>query len=775
MTTLQLSTNAEIVLKTRYLLPGEAPEDLFRRVARALAQPEEGPSTGSGRGQEYWEETFYEMMASCQFIPNSPTLFNAGTGQGTLSACFVIPIEDNMESIMKAATTSAMIQKFGGGIGYAFSKLRSRGSHVRTTQGKACGSVAVLKMLSALSDMITQGGKRHGANMGILHVRHPEIMEFIHMKDDNKTAQNFNVSVAVTDNFMKAVEEDLEWELIERSAKAVEGDLELDITDSSTYEVTGTLPARQIWNELVESACKTGDPGLYFIDESTRTNPTPHLGSLDSTNPCGEVPLLGFEACNLGSINLAKFIREQRTGSREEGDFDYAALEDVTRKATRFLDNVVTVNTFPADEVTEAVQATRKIGLGVMGWHDALIEMGVPYESPQALDLADKVMSLINRVSREVSVELATERGPYPECREEVPIRNATRTCIAPTGSISAIAGCSSGVEPIFAVAFVKNVLDGKQLKEISPYFVQIAQEQGFYSEGLMERIAQTGSVQDCPEVPDDVKALFKTALEIDYRTHVMMQAVFQKHTDLAVSKTINMPNSATVEDVDNAYRLAYEHKCKGITIYRDGSKPTQVLEVQREKREGDREEERGEKTLTERVRPQQMKGITERIRTGHGNMFITINFDEDGKPFEVFTTLGKAGGCDSAQLEAISRLASLALRSGIDARAVVDHLKGITCCPAWDSGVLVHSAPDAVALALEKHALGEERGQAHAAQLKLFTPDKKTVEKLLTQNENGSARTALARTRCPDCNGPLAMQEMCLVCLSCGWNKCGG
>jgi len=771
MTTLNLTNNSRIVLETRYLLPGESPEDLFRRVARAISEPEE-PDV-----KEKWEETFYEMMVSCRFMPNSPTLFNAGSGQGTLSACFVIPLEDNMESIMKAASVSAMIQKFGGGIGYSFSKLRARESKISTTHGKACGSVAVLKMLSALSDMITQGGKRHGANMGILSIRHPEIMEFIHMKDDDKTAQNFNISVAITDDFMEAVDQDLEWPLMDRSRHAIDNGIELDPSDPNTYEVKARMPAKQIWQDLVNSAWKTGDPGLYFIDESNRTNPTPHLGNLDSTNPCGEVPLLGFEACNLGSINLAAYV---------SGDgFDYDGLSDITRKATRFLDNVVSSNTFPSEEVTEAVRATRKIGLGVMGWHDALVKLGIPYDDKRSLVLSAKVMNTINQVSRETSILLAEERGPYPACREDTPIRNATRTCIAPTGSISAIAGCSSGVEPIFAVAFVKNVLDGKQLKEVNPYFVQIAREKGFYSEDLMNHVAKTGSVQECSEVPDEIKSLFKTALEVDYNAHVLTQAAFQEHTDLAVSKTINMPNDASVDDVMNAYRLAFDTKCKGITIYRDGSKSLQVLEVQKDDPTG---EQSDDDALTEKIRPSHMNGITERIRTGHGNAFITINFDSTGRPFEVFTTVGKAGGCDSAQTDAIARLVSMALRSGVEVANIVTMLKGITCCPAWDNGTLIRSVPDAIALALEKHALGTKTSNGHSSRLGMSQVSENEIKNLLvgtasvestshsnTDTPKGNGSIIASRSRCPDCNAPLAVQEMCLVCMSCGWNKCGG
>ena len=746
MTTPNLTENAITILETRYLVGDETPEDMLRRVARAVAQAE------ASEGRAQWEETFYQVMATTRFLPNSPTLFNAGTGQGTLSACFVLPIEDTMESIMAAATASAMIQKYGGGLGYAFSKLRPQGSKIATTQGKACGPVAVLKMLSSLSDMITQGGKRHGANMGILHVSHPEIMDFIHMKDGNQTAQNFNISVAVTDDFMKAVESDEQWQLV----------------DPHTGDVTDTIPARRIWNEIIQSAWDTGDPGLYFIDEANRHNPTPHLGNLDSTNPCGEVPLLANEACNLGSIDLGKFVVTPEDGAPS---FDFQALKEVTRVAARFLDDVVTINTFPTQEVTEAVDLTRKTGLGVMGWHDALVQMGIEYESEEALALGERVMRTINDVAREVSLELATARGPYPAWQpaspDEPPIRNATRTCIAPTGTISAIAGASSGIEPIFALAFVKNVLDGQHLREVNQHFMRIAHERGFYSEELMDEVARTGSCQHLEQVPEDVKRLFKTALEIDYDAHVRMQAIFQEHTDLAVSKTINMRNKAMVQDVARAYWVAYENKCKGTTIYRDGSKPVQVLEVQREIADT-----KGRPVVLEkpRERPVSLEAVVERVRTGHGNTYITISLDDQKHPFEVFTTLGKAGSCDMANMEAVSRLASLALRSGIHPDLIVEQLQGITCHPVWDQGVQVRSAPDAVALALKKHATptgtgAQELQEAYGTQLGMPIRD----------NGNGNGNGHSAGQICPECGGPVAFQEGCVVCQACAWNQCGG
>lgn len=756
----QLTENAKTILQTRYLIGSETAQDLFLRVANAVAKPEDAKT------RESWANTFYELMATTKFLPNSPTLFNAGTGQGTLSACFVLPIEDTMESIMETARSSAMIQKYGGGLGYSFSNLRPRGSGIKTTQGKACGPISVLEMLSSLSDMITQGGKRHGANMGILDVSHPEILNFIHMKDDDVTAQNFNISIAVTDAFMKAVENNENWDLI----------VPPNSGSKSAGEVVDTLPAREIWNKIIESAWKTGDPGLYFIDEANRHNPTPHLGRLESTNPCGEVPLLANEACNLGSIDLGKFVT-QDAGSPT---FDFESLKDVSRIAARFLDNVVSVNDFPTTAVKKAVDTTRKTGLGVMGWHDALIKMGIPYESGEALELGSKVMAAINETCREVSIELAKERGPYPgwvpQAPSEEPIRNATRTCIAPTGTISAIAGASSGIEPIFALAFVKNVLDGKQLREGNEHFIKMAHERGFYSEQLMDEVAKTGSCQQLAEVPNDVKDLFKVANEIAIEAHIRMQAVFQAETDLAVSKTINMANSATTEDIEGAYWLAYRNNCKGITIYRDGSKSMQVLEVNSAKEESAEPELLSLSGLRfKRLRPLQMQGVTERVRTGHGNTYVTINYDQEKQPFEVFTTLGKAGSCDSANLEAITRLVSLALRSGVLAEDIVDQLQGITCHPVWDQGVMVRSGPDALAQVLRKHTLqqSDETTEPYGAQLGLEISN--TVASNTEMTKEIKQPVSAVGFSCPECSGPVAFQEGCVICQACAWNQCGG
>ena len=726
MTTPQLSPSGMAVLRARYLQQGETPAQLYRRVAESVAAVEPEPGT--------WTDLFYDLMASGRFLPNSPTLFNAGTGQGTLSACFVLPIADSMDSIMAAAASSAMIQKFGGGVGYSFGSLRGKGSPISSTHGKACGAVAVLEMLSNLSAMITQGGKRHGANMGILPVSHPETLDFIRMKAQQGVAENFNVSVAVTDAFMDAVERADAWEL----------------TDPHSGAITQTLPARDVWRQIVDAAWSTGDPGLYFIDKANRWNPTPHLGRLESTNPCGEVPLLPYEACNLGSLNLAAFVT---AGAAPR--FDERTLDAAARLAVRFLDDVVTANRFPTPEVAAAVEQTRKIGLGVMGWHDALIALGVPYADPRALELAEQVMGHINRAAAQASADLASERGAYLASRGDG-YRNATRTCIAPTGSISAIAGCSFGIEPLFALAFVKNVLDGQRLSEVNPSFEAVAKEQGFWSRELADEVARTGSVQWAPGVPEDVKALYATAMEIPYDVHVRMQAAFQSHTDLAVSKTVNMPNDAMREDVEKAYWLAYRLGCTGITVYRDGSKPAQVLEV------GASPTPRAKPQRATRQRPKTIRGVTERMRTAHGNAYVTVNFDDDGQPFEVFTTVGKAGGADQAHLEALSRLVSLALRSGIPAIEIVEQLRGITSEPVWDSGRLITSAPDAVAQALALHAL--EGGTEEEQRLR---------QVYAAQTALPMGAETLASPRCPDCNGPVVQQEGCAACPACGWNRC--
>ena len=765
----ELTDNSLAVLKRRYLAKDregnviEEPDEMFRRVSRNLSSADRRYGAADSQVDET-EGEFYQVMSRLEYLPNSPTLMNAGRELQMLSACFVLPVSDSMEAIFETVKEATLVQKSGGGTGFAFSRLRPEGDIVGSTGGVASGPVSFMRAFDGATEAVKQGSTRRGANMGILNVDHPDILKFIKAKEDGKSITNFNISVAVTEEFMGKVQRGEEYDLI----------------NPRTGKVTDRLNAGEVFELLVDMAWKTGDPGIVFLDRINRDNPTPLLGRIESTNPCGEQPLLPYESCNLGSVNLARMVRYTGQGA----EIDWSKLTRVIRTAVHMLDNVIDMNSYPIPAIEEMSHKTRRIGLGLMGFADLLVQLGIPYDSEEALHTADQLMSTIRSKTHEASAELAAARGAFPAWEGSIyhqaggpALRNSAPTTIAPTGTISIIAGCSSGIEPLFALSYVRNVMDNTRLIEGNPYFESVARREGFHSPGLMQKLADHGSLHDLDgAVPGWVKRLFVTSHDIAPEWHVRMQAAFQTHTDNAVSKTINFPRQAGRKDVADAYTLAYELGCKGITIYRDGSKENQVLStgdsgkapaaVSTESAHAEPIEAGAGRRLTPRGRPQEMSGITERIRTGHGNMYITINFDEQGKPFEVFTTLGKAGGCDSAQLEAISRLASLALRSGIDIKAVVDQIRGITCCPAWDSGVLVRSGPDAVALALERHSTSETPPQATAPQMKLFP------------KENGKAAWEIngyqPRGHCPDCNTTLAYQEGCLLCTSCGWNKCG-
>ena len=548
---MELSVNAIGVLKRRYLLKDdkgnliETPEGMFRRIAKAVASDPEQ------------EAEFYNIMANLEFLPNTPTLMNAGTELGQLSACFVIPVEDSLTSIFDAVKDMALIQQSGGGTGFSFSRLRPSGDSVKSTKGVASGPVSFMRVFDVTTDVIKQGGKRRGANMGVLRSDHPDIIEFIKSKSQGGRFSNFNISVAVNDKFMEALKKDGEYELV----------------NPRNREVVRKIPARDIWNNIITMAWKTGDPGVIFIDEINRNNPTPHIGMMECTNPCGEQPLLPYESCNLGSINLAKMVADM--------EVDWEKLEKTIGLAVRFLDNVIDGNKYPLPEIEKITKANRKIGLGVMGFADMLIRLGIPYNSALALEKAEVVMKFIQEKSHTASEELAEEKGAFPNYEGSIfknPIRNSTVTTIAPTGSISIIAGCSSGIEPLFAISFVRNVMEGTKLIEVNPYFEKVAKERGFYSEELMMEIAKTGTLADIEGIPDDVRNVFVTAFDIAPEWHVRMQAVFQKYTDNAVSKTINLPNNVDIKSVGGAFMLAYELKCKGITVYRYGSKNQQVL-----------------------------------------------------------------------------------------------------------------------------------------------------------------------------------------------------
>ena len=801
---LALSDNAQHILEQRYLRRDaegnalETPAELFRRVARAVADGE--PDAPLKR---VWEDRFHRLLTSLRFLPNSPTIVNAGTGRGCLSACFVVTPEDDMESIMQVAHDAAMIEKWGGGIGFGFSKLRPRNDVIKTTHGHACGPIAVMKLYSAVGATLTQGAFRLGAHMGQLRDSHPDIREFIHCKDGDDTLQNFNISVQITDAFMQAVRDNADWRLINPRDEG-EGPLQ---------EIVETIPARELWNEIAESAWKTGDPGVVFADRVWETAPNPQMGRIETSNPCGEEFLENYGNCCLGSINLDLHVAG--------GAFDWEALEETVRHSVRFLDDVININEFPLPKLREVNLATRRIGLGVMGWADALVRMGIPYDSPRALALADELGGFINRTAWDESANLAAERGAFPEYENSAlkergmpPVRNSSVITIAPTGTISRLAGCSSGIEPHFALAWWSNVLWKEQDAAGSRLLDAPASISESLSAALGDEAAARETLERIADNPREAEsvlaeigldpAVYRGAMSVSAEAHVRMQAAWQKHVTNSVSKTINLPNDATIDDVRAAYELAWETGCKAVTVYRDGSKSMQVLETGADS-EGE-EDAAGDAAetalavvetpspLAPRQRPTSVAGVTDLVRTGHGNMYITITFDETGRPFEVFTALGKAGGCDSANLEAVSRLVSLALRSGIQMDEIIHQLQGITCCPAWDGGALIRSAPDAMARALSNHmdepyptlpgggpvvhraALPQD---ATAVQTGLFTARRAANgngHNGVGVGANGNGRNgngAFAAALCPKCAGQLIPQEGCLNCLECGYSKC--
>jgi len=567
---MNLSENALRVLQQRYLLKNaegrviETPEEMFRRVAKAVARAEDL----NGGNPIEWEEVFYSLMASLKFLPNSPTLMNAGKDIGQLAACFVLPVEDSMNSIFDTLKNAALILQSGGGTGFSFSRLRPRSDVVRSTGGIASGPVSFMKVYNTATEVIKQGGARRGANMGILRVDHPDILNFIKIKRCAGELSNFNISVAITDAFMEALAKDEDYELINPRSEAV----------------AGRVKAKVVFDAMVESAWEMGDPGIVFIDRINRANPTPHIGKMESTNPCGEQPLLPYEACVLGSLNLSKYVKNSilkdpafTFGSMKE-DIDLASLSVDISSAVRFLDNAIDVNKYPIPEIEKMHKGNRKIGLGVMGWADMLILLGVPYNSKKAFKLARTLMKFISDTARQASVDLAGLKGVFPNFRGSIydepsmpRVRNATTTTIAPTGTLSIIAGCSSGIEPLFALAYKRLIMD-TELEEVNQYFFEIAKRVGFYSDELKGKVIEKGSLRGIEEVPKDIRRLFKTAHEIPPEDHIEMQASFQEYTDNAVSKTINMPYRAKKEDVSKAFLLAYEKNCKGITIFRYGT-----------------------------------------------------------------------------------------------------------------------------------------------------------------------------------------------------------
>lgn len=724
-----LNDTAKTILEKRYLKcnikgdPTETPKDLFWRVASAVGNNE----------AEILE--FYNAMANLEFLPNTPTLINAGKKNGMLSACFVLPITDSMDGIFKTLLDSSKIFKMGGGVGYSFSNLRPKGDNVDETKGVSSGPISFMRVYNAATEEIKQGGVRRGAMMACLRVDSPDILEFITCKNDSTHLNNFNISVAITDEFMDAVKNDKDYWLINPKSK----------------EKIKKLKAKDVFNLIIKQAYKNGEPGLLFIDTANKFNPTPNMGEYESTNPCGEQPLLPYESCNLASINLNKFI--------SKNGIDLEKLKSIIKTCVRFLDNIIDINKFPLPEIEKITKANRKIGLGVMGWADALLTLEIRYGSKESLKLADNIMSFINKTAIETSQELAVERGEFPNFKESIykddkPLRNACLTTIAPTGTISMIAHASGGIEPIFGMVYTKkNILDGKSFKEVNAQLKAKLTKAGLYTDALIEQIEAKGSIQNIDGIPDDIKNIFVTSQDITPAEHVKMQAAFQKHVHSSISKTVNMPNSATEADVEKVYLLAHELGCKGVTIYRDGSRSGQILNIGKEIKP--EPSTTHTTTPTIRKRPKVTEGKTYKITAGCGDMYIVINEDSKGA-CEVFNIIGKSGGCITAWSETTARLISLALKAGVPLSKIAQQIRGIRCpSPLLAEGGSVVSCSDGMAKAFEN-----------------YMKDKKKEDKLPDNLKNNKLDFG-HNPYCPSCGNALHMKEGCMSCNTCGFAKC--
>lgn len=850
-----LSANARTVLDKRYLVKDksgksvEKPEDMFWRVATVVAEADRRYGASDGAVQAVAEE-FYFLMTQRRFEPNSPTLMNAGRPLGQLSACFVLPVDDALSNgqsgIYDTLRSMALIHQSGGGTGFSFSRLRSKGSMVRSTTGVASGPISFMELYDASTDAVKQGGTRRGANMGILRVDHPDVLDFIASKEDLTKITNFNISVGVTTKFMDAVKVDGSY----------------DLYDPSTGQVTGQARAREVWDKMILGAWRTGEPGVFFIDEANRYNPVPHLGAYEATNPCGEQPLLAYDVCNLGSVNVGYYVNN--------GEVDWEAMRRDIALSTHFLDNIIDVNKYPLPEIDSLSKRIRRIGLGVMGFADMLVRLGIPYDSAEGVEMGRKVMEFLDVEGKKESERLAKERGAFPEwarsiwgpdetcARDEKGerirpmqlLRNCNVTTVAPTGTISIIAGCSSGLEPLFAVAFMRNQA-GVMMPDVNEDFVAIAKAEGWYSDELMERIAKTGTVKHA-DVPAKWQAVFNTANNIAPVYHIKMQAAFQQHCDSAISKTTNFGYAATQDDVRAIYEMAYDMKCKGVTVYRDGSRDNQVLstgatqdaaakrddakaagapeapksdkaapdaaaalkrelgELQGTMAELQNELDRTKKALFsaeaenasrrgKRSRPEVMRGTTIRKETPLGVMFVNITEDEKGQPFEVFLNLGKAGGSAMADAEAIGRLVSLALRSGISLQEIHRQLRGISSDRAVGLGPnKVLSLPDAVGIALEQWWRDKQGVQTDllaggavagapspvssmmppmptpAAGVPITRPPMSNSAEQMQPIEFGSGHGEVFMGTCPDCGSQLEFAEGCVKCHVCGFSECG-
>jgi ribonucleoside-diphosphate reductase alpha chain len=845
-----LTDNAGTVLARRYLKKGEdgqpieSPRDLFWRVARVIAA-EDARYGASPQEVTETASRFYSLMAEGIFEPNSPTLMNAGRPLGQLSACFVLPVPDSLDGIYCTLRDMALIHQSGGGTGFGFSRLRPKGDVVKSTMGVASGPVSFMEVYDASTEAVKQGGTRRGANMGILRVDHPDILEFIDCKAEKHKITNFNISVAITRQFMDAVSRGEDYNLL----------------SPRTGEPVGQLSAPEVFATIIYGAWRNGEPGVYFIDEANRYNPVPHLGSYEATNPCGEQPLLPYDVCNLGSVNVGHFVTD-------DARIDWDGLRTAVHGCTHFLDNVIDANRYPLPQIDDLSKRIRRVGLGIMGWADMLVRLGEPYGSRRSIELGKELMRFVDEESKVQSEKIAESRGVFPEWEQSIwgaddscardadgerirplrKLRNCNLTTVAPTGTISIIAGCSSGIEPLFAVAFMRNQA-GVLMPDVNPEFVRRAKEGGWYSDELMRRIADEGHIH-FDEVPEEVRKIFVTAHDVRPEQHIRMQAAFQEHTDSAISKTCNFPESATEEDVREIYELAYQLNCKGVTVYRDGSRDEQVLSTGKTARQvqlsatASGTEEQGGTALKEglslervaaepalaeelaelmeqlenleqtnrelekqnrllgdsieskdlriaelegdhmkrpsvRQRPSVLRGHTRKIETPLGSMYVTINEDDQGRPFEVFVALGKAGGPAMADAEAIGRLISLALRSGISLRGVHRQLRGISSDRVVGLGPnKVLSSPDAIAQVVEKY-LEEKEGVQQTLPIQEVGHAKKSnggvqtaAQPHLERYEEQAARMFIGT--CPDCGSSLAFEEGCAKCHACGYSECG-
>jgi len=777
----ELTENAKITLTQRYLLKNEKGEvietipEMFKRIANAIAEAEMNYDQGyyidgKDKTDVYYNtrDIFLDIMENLDFLPNSPTIMNAGTPGGQLSACFVLPIEDSIESIFETLKKTALIHKSGGGTGFSFSKIREKDAIVKTTGGIASGPISFMKVYNAATEEVKQGGKRRGAAMAMLRVDHPDILDFIDCKTVDGVLNNFNISVALTDSFMEAVKEDKEYDLI----------------SPKDGKVVKTLRAKEVFEKLVNNAWNNGEPGIFFIDRANQHNPTPNEGEYESTNPCGEQILLPNESCNLGSINLANMVIEKSFTTMIQwkdifkydkiidinnleaalvGVIDFDKLRYVTETAVRFLDDVIDVNCFPFKEIEEQTKRNRKIGLGIMGFAEMLVKIGVPYNSELGRKVAEVVMKFISNTAINASIKLARVRGTFPTYEDstwklmDAKMRNATVTTLAPTGTISLIAGTSSGIEPYFSFAYERHILDGKTLLERNELLAEVLKEYGIYSDELIKKIVNNhGMLKGITEIPEEIRSVFVSAHEISPKDHILMQAAFQKYVDNAISKTINFTNDATKEDIYNAFMLAYDSGCKGTTVYRDGSRSTQVLVTS----STEKKDEENDSNIDVYNRPKKLYGSTKTIKIGCGKILVTVNHDNNNKVKEVIIISGKGGGCH-AQSEAIGRLISISLRANVDINEIIHQLRGIRCDACKKKGLDGISCPDAIGRFIE-----EEQKLLDHEVITIHPTIEETEESVVEEPVNAS-------NKCPQCGAQLAHESGCVKCYNCDYSKC--